>query len=84
MGQRSISSFEIKNDVFPGVYPVDNNTDKSEAPEGSYGFGILMNLTAGDFYAQVYFPNTNNVNTNGIYIRTKFGTSNNTAWIHLK
>ena len=84
MGQRSISSFEIKNAVFPGVYHVDNNTDKSEAPEGSYGFGILMNLTAGDFYAQVYFPNTGSVNTNGIYIRTKFGTANNTAWIHLK
>ena len=73
-----IESFAFNNN--PGIYTINGSTDKEEAPQGAYGFGILLILKSGSFYAQLYFPNREE----GIYTRTKYLNTEPTKWINLK
>ena len=74
-----IESFAFNNN--PGIYAINQYTDKEEAPQGAYGFGLLLILKSGPFYAQLYFPNKV---AEGIYTRTKFSNNEPTGWINLK
>ena len=73
-----IESFAFNNN--PGIYTINESTDKEEAPQGAYGFGLLLILKSGSFYAQLYFPNR----AEGIYTRTKYLNHEPTGWINLK
>ena len=74
-----IESFAFNNN--PGIYTINDSTDKEEAPQGAYGFGLLLILKSGSFYAQLYFPNKG---AEGIYTRTKYLNQEPTGWINLK
>ena len=74
----AIESFAFNNN--PGIYTINDSTDKEEAPQGAYGFGLLLILKSGSFYAQLYFPNR----AEGIYTRTKYLNTEPTKWINLK
>ena len=74
-----IESFAFNNN--PGIYTINESTDKEEAPQGAYGFGLLLILKSGSFSAQLYFPNRA---AEGIYTRTKYLNNEPTGWINLK